>query len=50
MKIYRCQRWDGTNWHNIPGKFTNPIDAQLYGENLGYIVRVVCRGIVVSAD
>ena len=47
MKIYRCQRWDGSRWFNIGGKFTNPIDAQIYGESLGYICRVVSRGIVV---
>ena len=45
--MYRCQRWDGKNWHYLKGKFNNTIDALLYGENLGYICRVVSRGMVV---
>ena len=40
---YKCQYWDDKvmAWHDIQKRFSNPIEAKLYGEGLGYLCRVI---------
>ena len=45
---YKCQYWDNKvmAWHDIQRRFTDPITAQLHGEGLGYL----CRVMVVTRE